>query len=106
VTGRETAGLSAKGQPIDADAGLPQLVRSGHAVELRRDSRFHCGRPRIINTEQTPRSRSRSGSDGLRRRPRLRQPRNRCNAGLAGASLGCCKFACPRFPGGGEFMRR
>jgi hypothetical protein len=28
VTGRETAGLSAKGQPIDADAGLPQLVEA------------------------------------------------------------------------------
>jgi hypothetical protein len=36
VTGRETAGLSAKGQPIDADAGLPQLVLF---VSLDRDDR-------------------------------------------------------------------
>jgi hypothetical protein len=29
VTVRETAGLSAEAQPIDVDAGLAQLVRSG-----------------------------------------------------------------------------
>jgi len=29
MTVRETAGLSAEAQPIDVDAGLAQLVRSG-----------------------------------------------------------------------------
>jgi hypothetical protein len=39
VTGRETAGLSAKGQPIDADAGLPQLVQGGRTRGARGDAR-------------------------------------------------------------------
>jgi hypothetical protein len=33
VTVREPPGLSAKGQPINVDAGLPQLVLSEHLVE-------------------------------------------------------------------------
>ena len=35
----ETAGFSAKGQPIDADAGLPQLVLCASQRRRRRDCR-------------------------------------------------------------------
>jgi hypothetical protein len=41
VSFRETARLSAKGQPIEADAGLPQLVRSERLGADRRDARIH-----------------------------------------------------------------
>ncbi len=47
VTVRETAGLSAEAQPIDADAGLAQLVRSRSQLGVRAHFRFD----RIANEE-------------------------------------------------------
>jgi hypothetical protein len=51
VTVRERAGLLAKGQPIDVDVGLPQLVLSDSALRCVRRSRNlreqHC-RSRLL----------------------------------------------------------